>query len=376
MAFIPNIELLTRHKVRLIVYALVFWLIIGSLVAIAEVVSHFALHTPYLNSFDQKQYLLRWVLWLMLTPVIILLGLKINIRSYRVIPFVVLHILLSTIVLAIDFNIEVLLLRSPAEVFYQRKVYVSEFLQPFLLKYFAYVIIYFLIVGIVNMYVYMATLQNTQQTLHEAELQNNELKYQLTVSRLRALRMQVHPHFLFNTHNAVIGLILRKENDKAAEMLTRLSNMLRLTLEEQTNEFVTLNEELQIADLYLGIQKVRFPGRFTYTRQVSTEAGSFRLPYLLLQPLIENAVIHGVERTDEEAYISVAATLQNDMLHVEITNNFSHHEGGASHKGRGIGMANVAERLQQYYGDAARFEFIPNDNGTTIARLKIPTHEQ
>ncbi len=376
MAFIPNIELLTKHKARLIVYAIVFWLIIGSLVAIAEVVSHFALHTPYLNSFDQKQYLLRWVLWLMLTPVIILLGLKINIRSYRVIPFVGLHILLSTIVLAIDFNIEVLLLRSPAEVFYQRKVYVSEFLQPFLLKYFAYVIIYFLIVGIVNMYVYMATLQKTQQTLHDAEMQNNELKYQLTLSRLRALRMQVHPHFLFNTHNAVIGLIIKKENDKAADMLTRLSNMLRLTLEEQTNEFVTLNEELQIADLYLDIQKVRFPGRFTYTRQVSPEAGKFWLPYLLLQPLIENAVIHGVERTDEDAYISVTATVQNSVLHVEITNNCSRQEGGISHKGRGIGMANVAERIQQYYSDAASFEFIPNHKGNTIARIKIPVHEQ
>lgn len=376
MAFIPNIDLLSRHKGKILVYAVVFWLTIGALVFAAEAIAHFALGTPYLDAFDQKQYIVRWSLWLLFTPVLILLGLKINIRDYRIIPFVILHIVLGTLVLSLDFSIEVFLLRSSAERFYARPVFVAEFLQPFLHKYFAYIINYFLIIGIVNIYVYMARLQQTQKNLHDAELQNNELKYQLTLSRLKALRMQVHPHFLFNTHHSVIGLIIKNEGDKAVEMLTRLSSMLRLTLEEQSSEFVTLAAELEIIDLYLDVQKVRFRERFQYTRNVSSEALSFRLPYLLLQPLIENAVIYGVEVTDEHAYIIINAVVKDELLHIEIINNYCPHEADSRRNGMGIGIANVKERLQKYYGQKAEFSFVKEQGSATVVSLKIPVYEQ
>ena len=119
MTFIPYINLLTKHKGKIIVYALVFWLVIGLLIYVTETIAHNFLGTPFLDAFDQKQYLIRWVLWLLLTPLLILLGLKVNIHDYRIIPFVLLHIFLGTLVLAAEFNVEVLLLKSTAENFYE-----------------------------------------------------------------------------------------------------------------------------------------------------------------------------------------------------------------------------------------------------------------
>ncbi len=373
MAFIPNIHIVTRHRWKIVVYAIAFWLIIGFLVFIAGKVAHHFLGAPALDAFDQKQYLVRWVLWLLLTPLLILLGLKVNIQDYKIAPFILLHLLLGTLVLALDFQIEVLLLHNAAEKFYGRQVVVGEFLLPFLYKYFAYVINYFLIIGIVNIYVYMKTLQQTQKTLHDAELQNNALKYQLTLSSLKALRMQVHPHFLFNVHHSIIGLIINKDNEKAVDMLSKLSTMLRLSLDEQRSEFVSLAEELKIIGLYMDIQKVRFPDRLTYTSNVSPEASGFLVPYLLLQPLIENAVIYGVEQTDEKAFVEINARVDDDVLKIEIVNNYCS-TAQASRKGLGIGISNVKERLQQYYGDKAAFSFTQHQPGTAKASLNIPEY--
>ncbi|AWI26138.1 sensor histidine kinase [Flavobacterium pallidum] len=365
MSAVPHIHLFKRHRFKIIIGALIFWLLIGLFVFTTETIARNYFKSPALDVVEQKQYLLRWFLWLFLTPIIIALGLKINIRNSRLFWFVLIHIGLGTSLLTGEFLIEVAVIKPFAENFYLRHVDVGEIILPFLFKYFAYIITYFLIIGIVNIYVYMESLQ-------AAELQKKELEFQLALSQLQTLRMQIHPHFLFNTHHSIIALITKKENDKAAKMLSKLSDLLRTTIEKQEAEFVPLAEEINTAELYLGIQLIRFNERFTYHKNIAPETEKCLIPYFILQPIIENAVIYGIEKTENDAFITINSDVESSRLVIEVINTGLL---GHEHKGFGIGIANIKSRLQQYYGNQSAFELRQNDAHTTIATIKIPCHE-
>jgi sensor histidine kinase YesM len=339
---IPHIALFKRHKYKILFGTFVFWLLIGFFIYITDLIAHKYFDAKALDSIEQTQYLLRWILWLLLTPVIILLGLKINIGNTKLPWFILLHILFGTGLLAVEFAVEVAIIKPLAEAFYLRHVDIGEIIIPFLLKYFAYIITYFLIVGVVNMYIYMSS-------LHTTRLQNKELEYQLAVSQLQTLKMQIHPHFLFNTHHSIIGLIVKNENEKAAQMLAKLSELLRKTIEKQDTEFVPLADELKSVDLYLDIQKIRFSNRFTYDKDISSEAANAKVPYFILQPIVENAVLYGVEKTDSESFIHIRAFVEKKQLVIEISNSGT--ISNESKNGFGIGLSNVTKRLKQHYGE-------------------------
>ncbi len=367
MTAIPHIALFKRHRYKILLGTFVFWLLIGFFIYITDLIAHRYFDAKALDAIEQTQYLLRWVLWLLLTPVIILLALRINIGNTKLPWFILLHIFFGTALLAFEFMVEVAIIKPLAEAFYLRHVDIGEIIIPFLLKYFAYIVMYFLIVGIVNMYIYMNSLQATR-------LQNKELEYQLALSQLQALKMQIHPHFLFNTHHSIIGLIVKNENEKAATMLAKLSELLRSTIEKQDTEFVTLADELKSTDLYLDIQKIRFSDRFVYKKEISTEAENCKVPYFILQPIVENAVLYGVEKTDNEAFIRINASVKDEKLIIEVINSgaFSDKNKGS---GLGIGLANITKRLRQHYGAQAAFELF-SDGGNTTAQIKLPADEK
>lgn len=374
MAPIPHIALFKKHAYKILGVALIFWILIGLLIYATEMIAHHYFGTRALDVIELRQYMLRWMLWLLLTPGIILLALKINVGNCRLPWFVLLHILLGTALLALEFAIEVAVIKPMAEHFYHRSVRVDELMIPFLVKYFAYIINYFLIVGIVNMYIYMQSLQSTQKNLLKTKLQNKELKYQLTLSQLQTLKMQIQPHFLFNAHHSISGLIARKENEKAVQMLSTLSELLRSTLEQQQREFIPLKDEMQTIGLYLAIQQIRFGDRFTYTSNIPEAAGMIAVPYFILQPIVENAMVHGVEQTDEDAILHIEALLENGSLLLTITNTGSL-SPVPQHKGMGIGLRNVTERLRRYYGTNASCLLEQGAAGTTTVTIIIPAHE-
>lgn len=375
MRSIPIIAQLKKHKYKILFGALAFWVTIGLMIYVTEVIAHRYLGRAFIDEVEKKQYLLRWVLWLLLTPLILFLGLKINVSNTKIPWFILLHLLLGTMVLAIEFLFELAIIRPMAENIYHRYVHVGELILPFVLKYFSYVIMYFLIVGIVNIYVYMYQLQETQKTLMAAELQNKELHYRVTLSQLQMLKMQIHPHFLFNTHNAILGLILKNENEKAARMLDGLSSLLRLTLEKQDSEFVRLSEELYNVDLYLDIQSVRFGDRFSWSKNVSEAASQCFVPFFILQPLVENAVVHSIEKLDTPARILISAEVRNQQLDIRIVNDCPE-DALAERFAPGIGLSNITRRLEQHYGNAAKFTLEKTAPGKITASLLLPAHEQ
>jgi two-component sensor histidine kinase len=189
----------------------------------------------------------------------------------------------------------------------------------------------------------------------EREQAAARLEAGLAEARLAALRAQLDPHFLFNTLNAVSALALRGDGEGVVQALSTLSELLRATLGGAPTQEVALADELALLDRYLEIQRLRFSDRLTVARDVDAGALDAAVPAMLLQPLVENAVQHGVAASPGPTTITIGARREGDSLRVEVR------DGGpgfarAKHGGNGIGLANTRERLAQLYGGAHRLE--------------------
>jgi signal transduction histidine kinase len=197
------------------------------------------------------------------------------------------------------------------------------------------------------------------------------LEAQMQEARLSALRMELNPHFLFNALNSVAGLVRRGEAGKAIEMLARLGGLLRLTLERELGHEVPLGRELELLDLYLDIERVRFSDRLDVEVDVEPAAREALVPAFVLQPLVENAVRHGIARTPEPGRITIGARLVGPDLAIEITDTGP---GIASEPraGPGVGLRNTRARLAQLYGSAAALRLERGAAGGTIATLSLP----
>ena len=204
-----------------------------------------------------------------------------------------------------------------------------------------------------------------ERTLHTAQLEAS-----LAEARLHALELQIQPHFLFNTMNAISSLVRSKRNDEAVTMLAGLSELLRYTLDHAEQQRVSLDEELTVLRRYLEIQHTRFPDRMSFAIDAADETRRAAVPALLLQPLAENAVRHGIDVSSGPGVVDVRAFRNGGRLRIEIFNS-----GNVAAAPRaGIGLRNTRERLQHLYGDAWSFE-LTNANGGVLASVTIPWSE-
>jgi anti-sigma regulatory factor (Ser/Thr protein kinase) len=197
-----------------------------------------------------------------------------------------------------------------------------------------------------------------------------QLEKSLADARLHALELQIQPHFLFNTLNAISSLVRTKRNEEAVEMMAGLSELLRYTLDHAGDQRVTLGEEIAVLRRYLEIQRVRFPDRMTYCVEVTAEAERAKVPTLLLQPLAENAVRHGIAMSASEGVVEIRAKRRGDSLDISVFNSGNLDKSSP----QGIGLRNTIERLQHLYGGDARFA-ITNGNGGVTASISIPWSE-
>ena len=169
-------------------------------------------------------------------------------------------------------------------------------------------------------------------------------------AQLEALRYQLQPHFLFNTLNAISSLVITKQTDTAAEMIARLAGLLRSTLSSPERHAVTLREELEITEEYLSIEEARFGARLTVVFDISPQTEDKQVPRFLLQPLVENAIRHGIAKLPQGGEIVIRALCSEDMLQIEIESDQV--EGGTDKdaQGYGLGLANTRKRLHTIYG--------------------------
>ena len=210
--------------------------------------------------------------------------------------------------------------------------------------------------------------------LLEGEIKQRErLESQASTAQLAMLRYQLNPHFLFNTLNSISTLVLLKQTERANAMLARLSSFLRYTLANEPTAKVTLAQEVETLKLYLEIEKMRFEDRLRPHFKIDAETIGARLPSLLLQPLIENAIKYAVTPSENGADIWIMANRQGQGVRIEVADNGSG-EGGdlAASPSTGVGLANIRDRLTQAYGPAHGFTTRENDKGGFSVILEIP----
>lgn len=204
----------------------------------------------------------------------------------------------------------------------------------------------------------------------ERERRSLELAASLAEARLQALRMQLQPHFLFNTLNAIATLV--HENPAAADdMIASLSDFLRLTLERGDRPEQPLRDELEFIDRYLEIEKIRFGDRLQVHREIDPDALEVRVPTLLLQPLVENAVRHGLEPRRETGLITVTARRDGPDLKLAIADNGVGLAGTAPAR-EGVGLSNTRARLRELYGSRADLHLQETPGGGTTVAVRLP----
>jgi len=192
-------------------------------------------------------------------------------------------------------------------------------------------------------------------------------------AQLKMLRYQLNPHFLFNTLNAISTLVLDGANKTANEAVTRLSDFLRYTLDNDPMSRVTLGSELDALDLYLEIEKVRFGDRLIIEKDIDEQALSALVPSLILQPLIENAIKYAITPSEEGGTLRIAARVQHGTLAMQLSDTGPGlGNGDNGQKSSGVGLKNTRERLQQLYGDEQAFTLAPNEPTGLIVTVNIP----
>ena len=196
-------------------------------------------------------------------------------------------------------------------------------------------------------------------------------------AQVRALRYQVNPHFLFNTLNSLSSLMMTGRGDRAEAMLLALSTFFRTSLSLDPSADVTLAEEIDLQRLYLDIEKARFPDRLHVEIDVPEALEQARLPALLLQPIVENAIKYGVSKSRKAVLLRIAAKKTADgRMQLEISNRLKH--GGkdelpaATHEGTGLGLTNVCQRLEARFGSRASCRFGPMTSGGYKVALTMP----
>jgi two-component system, LytTR family, sensor kinase len=210
--------------------------------------------------------------------------------------------------------------------------------------------------------------------LLENEIRMRErLESQASTAQLAMLRYQLNPHFLFNTLNSISTLVLLKQTERANAMLARLSSFLRYTLANEPTANVTLAQEVETLKLYLEIEKMRFEDRLRPHFRIDAETIGARLPSLLLQPLIENAIKYAVTPSEDGADIWITASRQGQGVRIEVADNGDGKGNDlAASPSTGVGLANIRDRLAQAYGPAHGFTTRENDKGGFSVIVEIP----
>jgi LytS/YehU family sensor histidine kinase len=205
-------------------------------------------------------------------------------------------------------------------------------------------------------------------SLRGEQLSRARLEARLAEAQLDALKMQIHPHFLFNTLNA-IAVLVRKGDNAAVKMLNGLGDLLRRSLAATRVEFVSVGEELDFLRRYVDIETTRFSDRLRVEIAAGPDVLDARIPSLILQPIVENAIKHGLAPRAEGGRIDIAVRPVGDRLAIAVRDDGI---GLASVNGDGVGLSHVRARLAQLYPDRHQFTLRPGDGGGTVAELEIP----
>jgi two-component system LytT family sensor kinase len=311
--------------------------------------------------------LLSWLPWALATPLVLRLGRRYPPEQWRRFSTWGAHLLACAVVglayAGLGASLEKLL--NP----WAKVPGPGPFGELWLYKFYNGLLSYLILYGVILMVGYLL---DSRERLALQQAETAHLNEELSKAQLNALRKQIEPHFLFNTLSAVSGLVREKRNDAAVSMIAGLSDFLRRVLEDSGRQQVTLAEELEFAQKYLDIQKVRFAERLEVSVNVPGELFLAQVPALILQPMVENAIKHGIAKRVQGGAIRIAAARSNGRLTLSVYNDGPSlpAEWQANHSG--IGISNVRTRLQGLYGDAFEWSMRDHEPGGVEVSLSLP----
>ena len=354
-----------RHKWAIIVG---FWIFFGVLNGTQVVVSVWmeGMHLPFWRLFGTD--FLGWLIWIPATPIVLALGRRFPVERgtwWRVLPI---H-LAACVVISLahaafaTFVYQGLLPFGPPR---QPRSFFEMLSGRAMSQFHLDLLIYGATLGVSYAVSYYFRYR-------EREFRTSQLEAQLAQAQLQTLKMQLHPHFLFNTLNGIAGLVRDSRNKAAVDMLAGLSDLLRYTLENAGKQEVALKEELESLELYLDIQQMRFSDRLKVEMHIEPEALDALVPNLILQPLVENAIRHGVSRRAGSGVVGVSARRNEGSLRISIYDDglgLKRDDGAATVEG--VGLSNTRARLAQLYGERQRFSLSEREGGGVEANLVIP----
>ena len=207
-------------------------------------------------------------------------------------------------------------------------------------------------------------------------MRESRLETDLARAELHALRLEIEPHFLFNTLNVIAALVRLKDNSRAVEMLAGLGGFLRSNLDRPHDQFVTLAAEITWVQRYIHLQQARFGDRLEVDYQIADECLEYRVPTLLLQPIVENALRHGLARQTRRCRVRINATCDATALSIAIIDDgVGLPEHFDINQRVGTGLRNVRSRLDHLYASEASFDISRGDSGGTIVTMRLPASQ-
>lgn len=305
-----------------------------------------------------------WALWAFLTPPLAWLVRRVTIERHGALRVGLIHVATCAFFVVLQEGLLALLSRVIGPYSMQRMSLGAALWDSVAKSAFLDSLVYVMTVGVL-----LAI--DLRRKLRAQELAGARLHAELAKAELDALRVQLHPHFLFNTLNAISMLVRKGEGDTAVRMIAGLSDLLRLALATVGQQEVPLRQELDFLERYLCLQQIRFPDRLRIEMRIAPETLEARVPSLVLQPLAENAVRHGIAPTVAGGSVEIAAAREGEQLVVRVRDTGVGLTPGAESPG-GVGLRNVRARLQHLYPGEHRFRVMNRSEGGVESLLAIP----
>ncbi len=306
-----------------------------------------------------------WYVWALLAPGVFLLGRRFRLERDGWVRAAVIHLVAGSAVALVDLAAVTVI----NQYFGPTVSYVGTFSEVYpriVLRYFHFAfIIYWVIVAAAHAIEYYSSSR-------DRELEAVTLQAELTEAQLAALRMQLQPHFLFNTLHTIASLVRDGRSEAATDTIARLGELFRRTLGNGQRNEVPLRDELSFIEAYLEIEQTRFADRLAIRFDIDPATLDVRIPTMALQPLVENAIRHGIARDPSAGRIEVRSLPRNGSLRVEVRNDGPACLQEPTAAGAGLGLRNTQARLSRLYGTGYLLEVLPDLPGGTLAVLEVP----
>ncbi len=304
-----------------------------------------------------------WYLWAAMTPAIVWLARRYRIeRSNWKTMLLGVHLPAMVLLMLVHSLANLLLFRAAG---LHDDVSLGLYRVHFTTRVHANVLTYWTVLGVYYAYDYYRMFRKREQ-------QAAMLEIRLAEANLRALKMQLQPHFLFNTLNSIAALVRKNENRTAIKMLAQLGDFLRLALENKGVQEIPLKQELDFLERYLDIEKIRFQERLTIHVAAEPQALAAYVPNMILQPLVENAIHHGIAPHAEAGRIEILARRDDGKLLMQVRDDGPGLDPNKKSRRQGVGLANIRERLENLYGADHDFSLRNADEGGLLASITIP----